>query len=73
MQNSVLSNVLSSSEIAEILNQPDVITNREKLSTQNVVKFAITLPSLIKTKLENSLSIDLSHVSTIPMRNIASG
>jgi hypothetical protein len=68
MQNSVLSNVLSSSEISEILNQPDVITNREKLSTQNVVKFAITLPSLIKTKLENSLSIDLSHVSTIPMR-----
>jgi len=68
MQNSVLSNVLSSSEIADILNQPDVITNREKLSTQNVVKFAITLPSLIKTKLQNSLSIDLSHVSTIPMR-----
>ena len=68
MQNSVLSNVLSSSEIAEILNQPDVITNREKLSTQNVVKFAITLPSLIKNKLQNSLSIDLSHVSTIPMR-----
>jgi hypothetical protein len=68
MQNSVLSNVLSSNEIAEILNQPDVITNREKLSTQNVVKFAITLPSLIKNKLQNSLSIDLSHVSTIPMR-----
>jgi hypothetical protein len=68
MQNSVLSNVLSSSEIAEILNQSDVITNREKLSTQNVVKFAITLPSLIKTKLQNSLSIDLSHLSTIPMR-----
>ena len=69
MQNSILSNVLSSSEIAELLNQPDVITNREKLSTsQPVVKFAITLPSLIKTKLENSLSIDLSKVSTIPMR-----
>ena len=56
MQNSVLSNVLSFSEIAELLNQPDVITNREKLSTsQPVVKFAITLPSLIKTKFENSL------------------
>jgi hypothetical protein len=72
MQNSVLSNVFSSSEIAELLNHPNVITNREKLSTsQTVVKFAITLPSLIKTKLENSLSIDLSKVSTIPMRWIS--
>ena len=68
MQNYVLPSILSSSEIAEILNQSDVITNREKLSTQNVVKFAITLPSLIKTKLQNSLSINLSHLSTIPMR-----
>jgi hypothetical protein len=69
MQNCVLSNILLSSEILEILNRPDVKINKEKLSTmQKVVKFAIALPSSIKTKLETSLSIDLSQVSTIPMR-----
>ena len=68
MQHSVLSNILLSSEIIELLNQPDVNINREKLSTQKVVKFAITLPDVIKAKLETSLSIDLTHVTTIPMR-----
>lgn len=68
MQNYTVSNILSPSEILDLLNQPDVIINKEKLSLQNVVKFAITLPSLVKTKLENGLSIDLSQVSTIPMR-----
>lgn len=68
MQHSVLSNILLSSEIIELLNQPDVNINRDKLSTQKVVKFAITLPDVIKAKLETSLSIDLTHVTTIPMR-----
>jgi hypothetical protein len=69
MQNSVLSPILSSSEILELLNHSDVKINKEKLSPiQKVVKFAIALPTAIKTKLETSLSIDLSQVSTIPMR-----
>jgi len=68
MKNSVLYNILSINEISEILTNLDVKTNKEKLSTQNVVKFSISLPDLIKTKLENSLSLDLSHLSTIPMR-----
>jgi len=38
MENYVLPSILSSSEIAEILNYSDVITNQEKLSTQNVIK-----------------------------------
>jgi hypothetical protein len=63
-----MSNIISFSEITDILNNLDVKTNKEKLSTQNVVKFFITLPNLIKNKLETSLSIDLSKVSTIPLR-----
>ena len=47
MQNYAVSNILSPSEILDILNQSDVITNKEKLSLQNVVKFAITLPSCL--------------------------
>jgi len=69
MQNSVVSTILSSSEILELLNHSDVKNNKEKLSPmQKVVKFAIALPTAIKSKLETSLSIDLSQVSTIPMR-----
>ena len=69
MQNTVITTILSSSEIQELLNHPDVKTNKENLSTmQRVVKFAIALPSTIKSKLETSLSIDLSQVSTVPMR-----
>lgn len=68
MQNTVLPNVLLASEIAELLANHDVITNKEKLESQNVVKFAIELPAAIKTKLEDVLAIDLSQISTIPMR-----
>jgi hypothetical protein len=68
MQNFVISNIISFSEIRELLNNLDVKINREKLSSQNVVKFSISLPTVIKKKLEDSLSIDLSNVSTIPMR-----
>jgi len=68
MDNSVIDNILSPIEIDELLNHSDVKINREKLSIQTVVKFSIELPIEIKTKLENSLSIDLSKVSSIPMR-----
>jgi hypothetical protein len=65
----MINNILSSNEITDILNNPIVKINKENLSnTQKIVKFSISLPDLIKSKLENSLSIDLSEVSTIPMR-----
>jgi hypothetical protein len=68
MQNFVLSNIISFGDITELLNNSDVKLNKEKLSIQNVVKFSISLSTVIKKKLEDSLSIDLSNVSTIPMR-----
>ena len=68
MQNSVLNNILSLNEITDLLTNPIVETNKEQLSTQNVVKFSIAVSSDIKSKLENALSLDLSHISTIPMR-----
>jgi hypothetical protein len=62
-------NVLSHYEISEILSDPIVQTNRDYLSDmQNVVKFTFSLPDSIKTKLENSLSINLSQNATTPMR-----
>jgi len=62
-------NVLSNDEINEILSDPIVQTNRDSLSdAQNVVKFTLSLPDSIKTRLENSLDINLSQTATTPMR-----
>ena len=65
----MISTILSSNEIIELLNNPIVQKEREYLSdAKNEVKFEIPLPDVIKTKIENSLSIDLSQVIKIPMR-----
>ena len=65
----MIHNILSSNEINELLNDPIVKVLKEGLSeTQPVVKFSISVPDIIKAKLENSLSIDLSHIEAIPMR-----
>ena len=68
MQNSVLSNILSLNDITEVLNNSFVKENKDKLSTQKVVNFSVSLPDIIKNKLKNSLSLDLSQVLSIPMR-----
>ena len=64
----MINNILSSSEIAEIVNNPIIEINREKLSTQQTVDFSIELSDIIKNKLETGLAIDLSHITSIPMR-----
>jgi hypothetical protein len=65
----MISTILSSNEIIELLNHPIVKQEKDNLSdTQKEVKFEISLPDSIKTKIENSLSIDLSQIVTIPMR-----
>jgi hypothetical protein len=65
----MISNILSSNEIIELLNNPIVQKEKGNLSdAQKEVKFEISLPDIIKTKIEDSLSIDLSQVITIPMR-----
>jgi hypothetical protein len=66
MQNSLFASILTTSEINEILQNVNVQMNKENLSTNNLVNFAISLPNEIKSKLENTLSIHL--LDTVPMR-----
>lgn len=61
-------NFLSSNEITEIVNNPIVEINREKLAVLQKVDFSIELSDIIKSKLETGLDIDLSHITSIPMR-----
>jgi len=58
--------ILSRNEINEILQNPIIEINKTKLLNENLVKFSISLPNEIKTKLENELSIHLSD--TVPIR-----
>ena len=64
----MISNLLSPNEIAEILNNPIVNSNKDKLSTLDKVDFSIQLPDAIKNKLETGFGIDLTQIASIPMR-----
>ena len=59
-------NLLSSIEITELLNDPIVNLNKEKLSTLPKVDFSLQISDTIKNKLESGLAIQLSQ--TIPLR-----
>ncbi len=60
-------NILSSSEISDILNHPIVKTNKANLSdAQKVVKFSFPLSDEMRNKLSSRLSVSLSQ--TVPMR-----
>ena len=63
----MMHDILSSNEIADILNDPIVKTNKANLSdAHKVVKFEFPLADDMRAKLENRLSIRLSQ--TVPMR-----
>lgn len=64
----MISNMLSSNEIVEILNNRVVTSNKEKLSALQTVDFSIEMSDEIKNKLETGLDINLSHITSIPMR-----
>jgi hypothetical protein len=64
----MINNLLSPNEIAEILNNPIVNSNKEQLSTLDKVDFSIQLPDAIKHKLETGFGIDLTQITSIPMR-----
>ena len=64
----MISNLLSSNEIAEIVNNPIVNTNKQQLSTLDKVDFSIQLPDAIKNKLETGFGINLTQITSIPMR-----
>jgi hypothetical protein len=61
----MIHNLLSPNEIADILNNDLVITNKAKLSSQSKVDFFIELPVEIKAKLESGFGIPMT---SIPMR-----
>lgn len=63
----MMHNILSSSEISDILNHPIVKTNKANLSdAQKVVRFSFPLSDEMRNKLSNRLSVSLSQ--TVPMR-----
>jgi hypothetical protein len=64
----MIHNLLSSSEIADILNNHTIITNKAKLSSQPKVDFFIELSVEIKAKLESGFGIPLQQMTSIPMR-----
>lgn len=69
MRNETIHNVFSSDEIGYLLHDSVVQLHKEKLSDAlPVVTFSIPLSDSMKTTLENELSMDLSHSTTIPMR-----
>jgi hypothetical protein len=64
----MLTNLLSTNEISDILNDPIVKSNKEKLSTLQKVDFSIQLSDAIKNKLETGFNINLTDITSIPMR-----
>ena len=64
----MIHNLLSSIDIADILNDPIVQTNKEKLSTVEKVDFSIDSTDEIKNKLETGFGISLSNITSIPLR-----
>jgi len=64
----MISNILTSKEIADIVNNPIVISNQEKLSALDKVDFSIQVSDEIKNKLETCLNIRLTDNTSIPMR-----
>ena len=60
---------LSSSEINELLANPIVSRHKEKLlDLQKMVDFSVPLTGALKEKLENVLAIDLSQITSLPLK-----
>jgi hypothetical protein len=60
--------MLSPSDIAYILQLPDVAEARTKLEQIHAVYFTITLTDSIRTALMTRFGIDLTNIQTVPMR-----
>ena len=64
-----LSNIFSSDDINYLLSLPEVVTAKAKVDTQsNIVYFNISLSDTIRNALHERLGLDMTNVSTIPMR-----
>ncbi len=68
---SLFSNILSTEDINYLKQLPEVLDAKAKLDTYTTygrVYFSISLTDSIRSALETHLGLDLSHVTTLPMR-----
>jgi hypothetical protein len=68
---SLFSNILSTDDINYLKQHPEVLDAKAKLdtySTYGKVYFSILLTDSIRSALETHLGLDLSHVTSLPMR-----
>jgi len=64
-----IANIFSNEDIDFLLSLPEVSVAKAKVDTQsNVVCFNITLTDIIRNALHERLGLDMTNVSTIPMR-----
>ena len=66
---SVLTDVLTSSELADVLQASEVLDAKAKLSqSSGRIYFSLPLSNTLRSTLESRFNLDLSNVSEIPMR-----
>jgi hypothetical protein len=61
-------NVFTPADIEYLNALPEVLEAKARLTSQNVAYFSITLTESLRTTLEERLNLDLSTVSSIPLR-----
>jgi hypothetical protein len=65
----LIHDILTPTELNDIINNPVVQTHKAQLSNTNVVKFSVSLSSDIRVKLSDRLGIELSSFPrAVPMR-----
>ncbi len=66
---SILTDVLTPTELANVLQAPEVLDAKAKLpQSSGQIYFSLPLSGSLRSTLETRFNIDLSNVSTIPMR-----
>ena len=61
-------NVLSAEEIAQLSADPTVVAARTYLDSRNVVYTSAALPIAIRSRLQDTLGLNLAGTETVPMR-----
>ena len=63
-----MTSIFSNEDLEYLLHHPEVLTAQQQVATQGRVYFSIPLTDSIRATLHERLGIDLSHVTSIPMR-----
>jgi hypothetical protein len=61
-------NIFSAADLEYLNNLPEVLEAKTRLNSQKMVYFSITLTESLRATLEERLGLDLSTVSSIPLR-----